>query len=77
MIQIQLYKPMETRPCCYCLSLQGGAAFSDFNIDIDKCLYLVRISFDGYGCCRIQSEKKPKKINREKNMFQSFRFITN
>ncbi len=39
-----------TRPCCFCLCLQGGSVFADFNIDSDGRVYLVRISFDGYGC---------------------------
>lgn len=25
--------------------------FADFDINQNGCLYLVRISFDGYGCC--------------------------
>lgn len=40
-----------TRPCSFCLCLQGGSVFADFNIDSDGRGYLVRISFDGYGCC--------------------------
>lgn len=41
----------DTRPCDFCLCLQGGSVFADFNIDSDGRVYLVRISFDGYGCC--------------------------
>ena len=40
-----------TRPCSFCLCLQGGSVFADFNIDSNGRVYLVRISFDGYGCC--------------------------
>jgi hypothetical protein len=40
-----------TRPCSFCLCLQGGSVFADFNIDSDGRVYVVRISFDGYGCC--------------------------
>jgi hypothetical protein len=40
-----------TRPCSFCLCLQGGSVFADFNVDSDGRAYLVRISFDGYGCC--------------------------
>jgi hypothetical protein len=40
-----------TRPCSFCLCLQGGSVFADFKIDSDGKVYLVRISFDGYGCC--------------------------
>lgn len=41
-----------TRPCSFCLCLQGGSVFADFNIDSDGRVYVVRISFDSYGCCR-------------------------
>ena len=40
-----------TRPCSFCLCLQGGSVFADFNVDSDGRVYIVRISFDGYGCC--------------------------
>lgn len=56
----QTWMPMEiskyvwttgTRPCIFCLCLQGGSVFADFKIDSDGRVHLVRISFDGYGCC--------------------------
>jgi hypothetical protein len=50
-LQIENYIPMESRPCEYCLSLQDSCVFSDFGINAEGCLYLLRISFDGYGCC--------------------------
>src|SRR6476646_3650442 len=40
-----------TRACRFCLCLQGGSVFADFDTDSDERVYLVRISFDGYGCC--------------------------
>jgi hypothetical protein len=40
-----------TRPCRFSLCLQGGSVFADFDIDSDGHVCLVRISFDGYGCC--------------------------
>jgi hypothetical protein len=40
-----------SRPCKFCLGLQGGSVFADFDIDLDGRVFLVRISFDGYGCC--------------------------
>ena len=45
-----------TRPCHFCLCLQGGSVFADFNIDSDGRVYLVRISFDGYGCCATEGK---------------------
>jgi hypothetical protein len=38
------------------LSLQGGSVFADFDVDRDERLYLVRISLDGYGCCRAPAD---------------------
>jgi len=45
-----------TRPCRFCLCLQGGSVFADFNIDSDGRVHLVRISFDGYGCCATEGK---------------------
>lgn len=43
--------PTDTRQCDFCLCLQGGSVFADFNIASDGRVYLMRISYDGYGCC--------------------------
>ena len=51
-IEVKVYPTMPGRPCRYCLALQGGAVFADFDIDDGKA-YLVRVSFDGYGCCTV------------------------
>jgi len=42
---------VPTKPCRFSLCLQGGSVFADFDIDPDRRIFLVRISFDGYGCC--------------------------
>ena len=57
MMQIRTAEPMPTRPCKYCLALQGDSVFVDFDINENDCLYLVRISFDGYGCCDPDKQK--------------------
>ncbi len=44
---------MPTRPCSFCLSLQGGSVFADFDTDAADIISLRRISFDGYGCCHV------------------------
>lgn len=51
-MDIELYPPMPTRPCRFCLTLQGGSVFADFDVDPDGRVFAVRVSFDGYGCCR-------------------------
>lgn len=51
-MEVEIYPPMlPSRPCRFCLSLQGGSVFADFNVDADGRLFAVRVSFDGYGCC--------------------------
>ncbi|MCW5956649.1 MAG: hypothetical protein KIT61_08685 [Pyrinomonadaceae bacterium] len=32
--------------------MQDDSVFADFDVDEEGCVRLVRISFDGYGCCR-------------------------
>jgi hypothetical protein len=50
-MDIALYPPMlPTRPCRFCLSLQGASVFADFDVDADGRVFAVRVSFDGYGC---------------------------
>lgn len=81
MIRIRSFKTMPTRPCRYCLALQDDSVFADFDVDPDCCLYLVRISFDGYGCCnpnpkivmgRIKYKESIKLIEQiEKNTFDT------
>jgi len=41
-----------SRPSRWCFGLQDDSVFADFDIDQYGRVYLLRISFDGYGCCR-------------------------
>lgn len=50
-MDIRKFEPMPARPCKYCLALQDDSVFADLEIDDAGCIYLVRISFDGFGCC--------------------------
>lgn len=52
-IAVETYPVMPTRPCSFCLCLQGGSVFADFDTDDADLISLRRISFDGYGCCRV------------------------
>lgn len=54
-ITIETFPVMPTRPCSFCLSLQGGSVFADFDTDEAGFISLRRISFDGFGCCRIEA----------------------
>jgi hypothetical protein len=53
-ISVEVFPTMPTRPCSFCLSLQGGSVFADFDIDDGDLIFLRRISFDGCGCCEIE-----------------------
>jgi hypothetical protein len=56
-VEIALHPPMlPTRPCRFCLALQGGSVFADFDVDSDDRVFVVRISFDGYGCCHAPAD---------------------
>jgi hypothetical protein len=50
-MHVRAFPVMPTRPCRLCLALQNDSVFADFDADDSGRLYLVRISFDGYGCC--------------------------
>ncbi len=56
-ISIHVYEMVDSRPCHFCLSLQEGSVFADFDIDDEGCVFLLRISFDGYGCCHGEFRK--------------------
>ena len=40
-----------SRPSLYCLAFQDDSVFADFDIDEQGRVFIVRISFDGFGCC--------------------------
>ena len=54
-IAVETFPVMPTRPCSFCLCLQGGSVFADFDTDDADIISLRRISFDGYGCCEVES----------------------
>jgi len=53
------------RPCKFCLGLQDDSVFADFDLDENGCVMLLRISFDGFGCCRTAGEIRS--MNRERS----------
>jgi hypothetical protein len=56
MIAIRIVSPMPTRPRRFCLTLQDDSVFADFDVDPEGHAFLVRISFDGYGCCSCETD---------------------
>ena len=59
-----------TRPCRFslCVENETGVVFADFDV-ADGRVYLVRISFDGFGCCdpteRIEMDEADSKARLE------------
>lgn len=51
-----------TRVADYYLSCLAGSVFIDFN-HVDNQVYMVRISFDGHGCCNLGAHVIP--LNEE------------
>jgi hypothetical protein len=48
-----------SRPADYCLGYMDGCVFIDFDNFPDSRVRLVRISFDGYGCCTLGEKSIP------------------
>ena len=46
----------KTRPADFYLGCLDGSVFIDFNKTINDQISLVRISFDGYGCCNLEKQ---------------------
>lgn len=41
----------SSRPSRYCFALQDESVFADFDVDVSGSVFMLRVSFDGYGCC--------------------------
>jgi hypothetical protein len=52
------------------LCLQGGGVFADFDVDSDGQVYLVRISFDGYGCCETEGKVARMPLDESRTLFK-------
>ena len=57
-----------SRPADYYLGCYNGSVFLDFNNN-GNLISLIRISFDGYGCCDIEESAKPMN-NEDSNLFK-------
>jgi len=60
----------KTRKADYYLGCLDSSVFIDFNHSKDNRIFLVRISFDGYGCCNL--DERAKYLDKE----NSQKFIT-
>lgn len=55
-LEFYRYKMPKSRKAEYCLGCYDGSVFIDFKIK-SGCLYLERISFDGFGCYEIDGRE--------------------
>lgn len=55
----------STRIADYYLGCLDGSVFIDFDLSKDCCIFLKRISFDGYGCCNLNEKIIP--MNKEES----------
>jgi hypothetical protein len=60
----------KTRKADYYLGCLDGSVFLDFNVSYDNLVSLIRISFDGYGCCDFEENSKPLSIEDSKIFIQ-------
>ncbi len=48
--------------------MQDDSVFADFDVDQDGRLFLLRISFDGYGCCETATSISPMTPDNSERM---------
>jgi len=66
MLNIRSHKwDLQGRPCSYSFAMQDDGVFADFNLLANGCLSLVRISFDGFGCCSTQDVGELGVVNKQ------------
>lgn len=65
-IEIRKAGISSSRPCRYCLGLQDDGVFADFDVDEWGRVFLVAISFDGYGFCRTAESIQLMSLDRSK-----------
>jgi hypothetical protein len=62
-----------SRPADYYLGYLDGCVFLDFNNYDTERVCLKRISFDGYGCCKLKDDAIPLDANDSKNFKRLFK----
>lgn len=60
----------KTRKADYYLGCLDSSVFLDFNVSNENLVFLIRISFDGYGCCDFEENSKPLSIEDSKIFIQ-------
>jgi hypothetical protein len=58
-LEFRITTMSDSRPADYYFNCLDGSVFIDFNDYEGGLIQLVRISFDGYGCCNLHDEAIP------------------
>jgi hypothetical protein len=60
----------KTRKADYYLGCLDSSVFLDFNVSDENLVFLIRTSFDGYGCCDFKENSKPLSVEDSKIFIQ-------
>ena len=62
----------DSRKADFYLGCLNGSVFIDFNLTTENLIRLCRISFDGYGCCNLDSNAECINNKLSKEFIQEF-----
>lgn len=57
--------PPGTRESDFAFCIGDSAIFADFKVDDEGLVFLVRISFDGFGCCTLDAKSVTRMTRSE------------
>ncbi len=63
----------ESRKADFYLGCLDGSVFIDFNQSSENLISLCRISFDGYGCCELESHINYLNLEASKHFLEEIR----
>lgn len=62
----------ETRKTKYHLGCLDSSVFIDFDCSNENQIYMVRISFDGYGCCNLEDKSECLNLKDSQEFIEEF-----
>ncbi|MBD3329337.1 hypothetical protein GF357_02475 [Candidatus Dojkabacteria bacterium] len=71
--QFRIASMPSSRPADYYLGYYDDSVFIDFNNHLGNLIVLKRISFDGYGCCRLPEKVIPMDESDSKKFKEIFK----
>lgn len=64
---------LRSRNTNFCLGCFDGSVYMDFGYNEDKRISLLRISFDGYGCCELSEKSNSLNLEMSKSLAEEFK----